>query len=223
MNTLDSIRETGTQVAYKYGIYEQPKFEEISLPNDLIEDFIGRVEKDLFKFFTLQQFDTDYFNLFSRAFMYVYGKGAEFAYFTRTGNNISRINYDFDKAMQGVCGEKLPDDVRFRINQKASAMLEMYVQMYEHTRGSQDKIISEGLNFRDCIYTILNGAFFYGTYVCLTVPISGDDNTNHYEEPQNDKPYNNATYNKRYQPQDYRLVNVKFGDFNEIKDKFGLR
>lgn len=207
MNTLDSIRDIGTRVAYENGIFDQPKLEEVTLPNDLIEDFIKRVETDLFEFATLEQF-ADYFNLFHRAFMYIYGKGAAFCYFTRIGIIIDRLSYDFDEAMQGICGGHLPVHIRFRVNQKASAILEMYIQMFEHTRAAQDKIIAEGLNFENCIHTMLNGAFFYGTYICMTLPISESDHTR-YSEPLDDKPYDYDTYDNNYQPEDYRIVKIK--------------
>lgn len=221
MNTLAKIRETGQRVAAEYGVYEQPQIEEISLPNELIEDFVERLVIDFAEFSTLEVY-SDYFNLFNRAFMYVYGKGAEFAYFTRIGKDFDRISYNFDKAMQGTCGENLPNNVRFRINQRASAMLEMYVQTFEHTRGPQDIIISEGLSFNHCIHTILCGAFFYGAYVCSTVPLDEKDYISNHEEPKEDKPYDYDNYDKKYKPEDYKMMNVRFGDFNEIKDKLGL-
>jgi hypothetical protein len=153
--------------------------------------------------------------------MYLYGKGAEFTFFTRLGNNISKINYDFDKTMQALCGEKLPDNVRFHINRKSSVMLEMYFKMFEYTKGSQEMMFSEGFNFGDCIMTILSGAFFYGQEVCSTIELSDNDKLVEYQE-ESDKPYNYDNYDKKYKLEDFKVINYRFGDFNEIKDQLGL-
>jgi hypothetical protein len=77
--------------------------------------------------------------------------------------------------MQGICGEKLSNHFRFHINRKSSAILEMYCQMFELTRGPQEKITLEGFGFPDCIKTILTGAFTCGKELGLTIDISDED------------------------------------------------
>ena len=221
MTTLEQIRQTGATIAFENEIFGNKKIEDISLSNEIVEDFIERVKNDLFEFNTLEQFDNTYFNLFSRAFMYVYGKGAEVAFYSRLNNSISKINYEFDKVMQGVCGEKLSDHLRFRVNRKSSAMLDMYFQMFQHTRGSQEKIISENITFGDCISTILNGAFFCGLETCLTTELSKEDRSFNYKA-ENDKPYDNDTYDQKYKVEDFKIINYTIGNFNDIKDQFGL-
>lgn len=221
MTTLEKIRQTGANIAFENEIFGNKKIEDISLSNEIVEDFIERVINDLFEFNTLEQFDNSYFNLFNRAFMYVYGKGAEVAFYSRLGNSITRINYEFDKVMQGVCGDKLSDNLRFRVNRKSSAMLDMYFKMFQHTRGSQEKIISENITFRDCISTILNGAFFCGIEICLTTELSKEDRLLNYQA-ENDKAYNNDTYDQKYKVDDFKMINYKIGNFNDIKDQLGL-
>ena len=143
----------------------------------------------------MEQF-SDTSNLFNRAFMYVFGKGAEFAFFTRIGTPIDRISYNFDKAMHAKCGEQIPEYIRaFKIYKKSSAMLEMYQEMYENTKGSQERIISEGLSFPDCMRTILHGGFFYGKHICLTIELSDQDRLAQYIDEE-DKPYDPDNYHE---------------------------
>jgi hypothetical protein len=126
MNTIEKIRQIGANIAYENEIFGEHRIDEIPESFEIVDDFIDRVKDDLFEFNTLEQFDNSYFNLFNRAFMYVYGKDAEFALFNRLGFKVSRINYAFDQAMQGICGERLPNHIRFHINKKSSLMLDMY-------------------------------------------------------------------------------------------------
>jgi len=219
MNTLEKIRQIGTDKAFENGIFGGQKIEEINVPNGLIDDFVERLKDDLFEFQTLEQFDPTSFNLFGRAFMYVYGKGVEFAFFSRIGNKISTISYDFDKAMQGICGEKLSDHFRFHINRKSSAMLEMYCQMFDLTKGPQEKIISEGFGFPDCVATILTEAFICGKELCLTLDISNEERQIVYVEEQ-DSSYDYDNYNQKYKVEDFKIVNYSIGKFDDIKDRF---
>ena len=218
MNTLDEIRVTGVSVAVKNKILGIPKIEEISFSTKIVEDFIERIINDLFEFQTSEQY-SDTYNLFNRAFMYVFGKGAEFAFFTRIEIPINRISYDFDKAMHAKVGEQIPEYIRaLKINSRISAMLEMYKEMYHHTKGSQERITSEGLSFPDCMRTILHGGFFYGTHICLTIELSEEDRLAKYIE-EVDKPYDPDNYTANYKPEDYRVVNYRFGNLDEIKNE----
>jgi hypothetical protein len=210
MNTLDEIRATGISVAVKNQILGVPKIEEISFSNEVVEDFIDRVVNDLFEFQTIEQF-SETSNLFNRAFMYVFGKGAELAFFARIGTTIDRISYSFDKAMLAKCGEQIPEYIRaFKIYKKSNAMIEMYQEMYKHTKGSQERIISEGLSFPDCMKTILLGGFFYGTHICLTIELSEKDRLVHYIDEE-DIPYDPDNYHGNYRPEDYKVVNYTIG------------
>lgn len=215
MNTIEIIRQIGKDLAFKNEIFGGQKIEDIEVPNSVIDDFIERLKNDLFEFQTLEQFDPTSFNLFCRAFMYVYGKGAEFAFFSRIGSTISTINYDFDKAMQGVCGEKLTNHFRFQINRKSNAMLEMYCQMFALTKGSQEKLISEGFGFPDCIRTILTGAFTCGIELCLTIDVSKEDRHIIYVE-ELDSPYDYDNYDKIYKVEDFKIINYSIGKFDDI-------
>ena len=208
MTTLEEIRQTGARIAFENEIFGNKRVEEIILPKENVEDFIKVLQVDLFEFNTLEQFDDSYFNLFNRAFMYAYGKGAEVAFFARLGNLITKINYDFDKAMQGVCGENLSDHLRFCINRKSGVMMDMYFQMFQHTKGSQEKIISEKTSFEDCIIAILSGAFFCGHEICLTTKLSDEDKLIKYHKAI-DKLYADDTYDQKYKVDDYKIITYK--------------
>ncbi len=208
MTTLELIKQTGAGVAFENEIIANKNNQDISIPNGLAEDFILRVKSDLFEFNTLEQFDYTHCNLFNRAFIYVYGKGAEAAFFSKLGNSILKINYEFDKLMKGICGEKLPDHILLCLNKKSSAMIDMYVKMFQLTRGSQEKMISENITFQDCISTILSAAFFYGFEVCLTCEFIEKDKLTKYPE-ESDVPYNYNTYDQKYKIDDYNFKNFK--------------
>jgi hypothetical protein len=204
MNTIEKIRLTGVTVAIATNVLGNPKIEDVNLPNEIIEDFITRVKNDLFEFNYFNQFDARNFNLFARAFIYVYGKGAEFAFHNRIGNSISRIDYNFDSAMQAKCCETLPEHLRFQINNKTNEMLNIYIQMFELTKGTQEIIISEGLNFDDCISTILSGAFYLGKEVCSTLEFIGKDNFVKFDE-KHDEPYDYDNYDQNYKLDDFKV------------------
>jgi len=97
-------------------------------------------------------------------------------------------------------------------------MLDMYMEMYEHIKRSQEKMIAEGLNLTDCIRTMLHGGFYCGKELCLSLEISEEDRMTKYtEEPDNFFDPNN--YSADYRPEDYRVVNYRIGKFDEIKDE----
>lgn len=206
MTTLEQIRQTGAKIAFENEIFGKEHLDNTILPNALAEDFIKRMVTDFFEFNTLEQFDYTHLNLFSRAFMYSYGKGAEIALFTRLGNSVPTINYEFDKAMEGICGEGLSDHLRLCINKKSSTMLDMYLQMFQHTRGSQEKVLSENVSFEDCISTILNGAFFCGFEIGVTTELTEKDTIIKYQENQ-DTLYNYDSYDQKYKIDDYKMFN----------------
>jgi hypothetical protein len=209
MNTLDRIRQTGFAIATSKGVIGQHKEAIIPFVEELVEDFIHRLLDDFFTFNTSEQFDGSYFNLFSRAYMYVYGKGAEYAFFTRLGHDVTRIDYSFDEAMRGVCAHLLPERVRFQFYKTMSAVLDMYVAVFELTRGPQERIISEGLSFPKCMYTILSGAFFCGRERILGMVLTAEDESVTYADRE-DAPYDYDSYNQSFQLEDFRITNVSF-------------
>ncbi len=215
MSIIEKIRETGTTIALENQIFGNEKIDTINISNIVIQDFIDRLITDLLEFNTMEQFDAEYSNLFNRAFMYCYGKGAEIALYCRLGNTITKINYEFDKAMQGICAENLPEHLRFKINSKSNAMLEMYYQMFQQTKGSQSKMISENVSFENCISTILNEAFFCGLEICLINKLSEEDKAIKYKEEQ-DKPYDYDNYNQKYKTEDFKVINYNIGKFTDL-------
>jgi hypothetical protein len=64
------------------------KIELVKPDSEVVEAFVNKVVTDLFEFDTLEQFDSKYDNLFGRAFIYMFGKGAEYAFCWRTGEPI---------------------------------------------------------------------------------------------------------------------------------------
>lgn len=215
MSIIEKIRETGSTIAFENKIFGNEKIDTINLSSIIVQDFIDRLITDLLEFNTMEQFDVEYSNLFNRAFMYSYGKGAEIALYSRLGNTITKINYEFDKAMQGICGENLPEHLQFKINSKSSTMLEMYYQMFQQTKESQDKMISENVSFENCISTILNGAFFCGLEICLTNKLSEEDRAVKYLEEQ-DKPYDYDNYNQKYKIEDFKVINYSISKFKDL-------
>ncbi len=210
MSILEKIRETGATIAFENQIFGNEKIDNINISNGIIQDFIDRLIADLLEFNTMEQFDSECYNLFNRAFMYSYGKGAEFALYSRLGNTITKINYEFDKAMQGICGENLPENLRFKINSKSNAMLEMYYQMFQQTKGLQSKMISEKMTFENFISVILNGAFFCGLEICLINKLTEENKVINYKE-ELDKPYDYDNYNQKYKIEDFKVINYTIG------------
>lgn len=221
MTIQDEIRLKGITLASEFQILENKKLHEITYSTEIVYEFIERLLDDILEFNTLNQFDLSYQNLCNRAYMYCFGKGAEVAFFDRMGYDMTYISYDFDKLMQGVCGEKLPDALRFKVHQKSSALLEIYTQQFQMTKGSLERMISEGLTFNNLIYTILNGAFFYGVEIALRSELTAEDKLASFQE-EIDNPYDYDTYDQRYKLNDYKSVKINFGDFNDIKSQLGL-
>ena len=214
MNTLEKIRKIGYNIALENEIFVNYKIEDSNIAYETIDDFIERIKNDFFKFQTLESFDPISYNLFGRAFMYVYGKGAEFAFFSRLGNQIPTISYNFDKAMHGICGENLPDHFLFNINRKSSTMLEMYAQMFNETRGAQEKMTYEGIGFCDCISTILIGAFICGNELGLKVNINDEARKLIYIQ-EKDSPYDYNSYNQTYKVEDFKIINYSIRNIND--------
>ena len=208
MNTLDKIRLSGFEVAAEAGIINGEKLSELPPSSELVDDLVCRVLEDFFEFNTQEQFDAQQSNLFRRAFMYLYGKGAEHAFYARMDfmeYDISRLSYDFNAAMRGTGARKLPKYIRVQLDQKNDAMLDMYEAMMAYTRGSQMDVIQEGLSFPKCMYVVLSGAFFAGREYLLTLETSDEDGNFNFEE-EDDVPYDSETYNQKFQLSDYQAT-----------------
>jgi len=210
MNTLEKIRQTGASIALQSGIIGTPRIEDVNLSNKLIEEYIRKVIRDLLEFNTKEGFDPEYFNLFSRAFMYVFGKGLEVTFFARLKKSISFINYDFDKLMKGTCGEYLPEKIKLSAYKYTSNIMDMYIEMFKNVKGAGEKIISEGLTFEECLNTILNGAFYYGKELCLRIPFDKQEKVEiYFLEKDNSYDYDRYEKNK-YSLEDFKIVNYTF-------------
>lgn len=216
MNTLTSIALKGLAVAKENGLVAIPEKYKILFDEDLIKNFIKVQITDLFEFATLEQFLSNE-NLFARAFMYTYGKGAELAISHIVHKPLKRIGYDFDNCMRGNGTVNIPSDLLIKISSNSSVLLKMYNEMFEVTRGSQEKLINEGSSFEDCMFKTLNVAFNIGKRVALALDVDKniimDFNSNDY-----DSKYDYDNYDQKYSEEDYKLVNYKIGDFNAIKN-----
>ena len=215
MDTLTALTFTGLAIARQDGLLDLPEKHEIPFDEEIVADFIQTMVEDLFDFARLTQF-VDNHNLFARAFMYTYGKGAEFALSHMLQSPLKQIGYDFDSCMKGIGTENIPLHLLFRINGHASTLLTMYEEMYQITREGQSSLIAEGFTFGDCAKKMLNGAFFVGKRVAQSFDLDGSEQIDFSGNAANVK-YDYDNYDQKYKPEDYRVVNYKFGDFNDIK------
>jgi hypothetical protein len=164
MITLDLIRLRGIEIANKHDLVKLYEFNIIPFSDEIVADFVETEMYDLFEFQTLTAFEnTD--NLFARAFMYNYGKGAEFAFSHLLNNPIERIGYNFDECMTGSISELLPTEIKEFVIENSNIMSEMYSEMMITTKKSMDGLRSDGNNFGNALFVILNAAFYWGTRV----------------------------------------------------------
>lgn len=217
MNTLEKIMLEGIQIAQEHGLNTLPEKEQIPFSEEVIEDFIDRQIEDLFEFSTLEQFE--YKNMFTRAFMYTYGKGGEFALSHRLGKPMERIGYNFHDCMKGKIATTIPDNLRFNLNKNSSTMLQMYDNMYEATKVGTEQLLKEGLNYGNCIFKILSGGFFWGRKIMLSFDIDKKVEID-FDASQKDKKYDYDNYNNDYSESDYQTVNYRIGNFDEIRHLF---
>lgn len=207
MNTLTLMALKGLVVAKENDINTSPEKYKISFDEAITKNFIKGQINDLFEFATLEQF-LSHQNLFARAFMFTYGKAAEFAISHIVNKPLKRIGYDFDNCMRGNGTSNIPSDLLIKINAYSSILLRMYTEMFEVTRENQEKLINEGFNFEDCMVRILNIAFLTGKRVALSHDIDKnaiiDFSSNDY-----DSKYDYDNYSKKYSEKDYIIGDFK--------------
>jgi hypothetical protein len=201
MKTLDAIRLKGFEIAQKHGLISLPELRKIPTSDDIIADFIEIQIEDLSDFLTIMSF-SNFENLFVRAFMYTYGKGAEFALSHLMNTPLNRIGYNFDECMTGTISNLIPIELKHNVNKYSVVMLEMYSEMFALTKGSQEKIISEGDNFGKAILVILNGAFYFGTRTILSQEIRENLKID-FSVNNEDIKYDYDNYNQNYNESDY--------------------
>ena len=207
MTTIEQIRFKGIEIAIQKGLIDLEEKVQIPVSNEIIEDFIKILERDLMDFSTSECF-SNYENLFVRAFLYSYGKGAEYAFSHIINKPLEKIAYDFDECMMGTISKSIPNSLRSQLNKKIEIMIEMYESMFQLTKGSQEKIILEGANFDMCVFTILNGWFYWGSRIVLA--IFTNENLNFVFNPETeDKKYDYENYNNNYQESDFRIMNIR--------------
>lgn len=207
MTTIEQIRFKGIEIASKKGLIDLEEKVQIPINNEIIEDFIEILERDLMDFSTIECF-SNYENLFVRAFLYCYGKGAEYTFSLLLNKPLEKIGYDFDECMTGTISNEIPNSLRSQLNEKTGIMIEMYESMFQLTKGSQEKIISEGTNFSTCIFTILNGGFYWGSKIILAY-FTNEDLNSMFNPKTVDKKYDYDKYNNNYQESDFKILNIK--------------
>jgi hypothetical protein len=203
METLNLIRVKGYEVAEKYDLLNLPESRKILTSDEIVADFVETEIEDLFEFQTLNQFGNSE-NLFARAFIYTYGKGAEFALSHLLNNPMPRIGYNFDECMKGSISNLIPSEYRNIALNYSDIMLEMYLKMFALTKGSQEKIISEGDNFGKAIFVILNGAFYWGTRIVLSLDFSKELEID-FSPNNDDIKYDYDNYDQKYNESDYQI------------------
>lgn len=217
MNTLEKIMLVGLEVAEKHGVNQLAEKEKITINEEIIENFINAQIEDLIEFSTFEQFD--YQNLFRRAFMYTYGKGGEYALSSRLKVPLDRIGYNFHECMKGKISSVIPQNLMFHLNKNSSLMLEMYDKMFDVTKVGAEKMISEELNFENCLYRILNGGFYYGTRIILSLDVDEKMSVD-FSANQNDEKYDYDNYDNDYSEDDFKTIDLKIGDFDDIRHLF---
>jgi hypothetical protein len=95
----------------------------------------------------------------------------------------------------------------------------MYDKMFDETKVGAEKLISEDLNFGKCLYRILNGGFYYGTRIVLSLDIDKKIKVD-FSANQKDEKYDYDKYDNDYSEEDFQTINFKVGDFDDIRDLF---
>lgn len=211
MNTLTSMALKGLAIAKKNGLVALPEKHKILFDENITKNFIKEQITDLFEFATLEQFLSNE-NLFARAFMYTYGKGAEWAISHIVNKPLKRIGYDFDNCMRGNGTDNIPSDLLIKINSNSRVLLEMYNEMFEVTRGNHEKLINEGFSFENCMLKALNVAFYIGKRVVLSLDVDKNKIID-FSSNDFDSKYDYDNYDQKYSEEDYKLANYKIGDF----------
>jgi hypothetical protein len=219
MNSLDRIILVSNAIAERNGLKDLKKVELVQPDSELVEAFVNKLVTDLLDFDTLEQFDPHYDNLFARAFIYMFGKGAEYAFCWRTGEPIDQIDYNFHECMQAKCADRLPEDVRLVLYKQMSGMLDMYVAMFEATKGSQEENIANGISFQNMMVRVVSGAFFWGKELIETVELS-ESHFGHEISEREDVPYDYDNYSNDYVLEHFKIVKFRMGDFEEIRHLF---
>lgn len=218
MNTLEKILFAGLAKAREHGILDLPQTQSIPFEEELVAHFLELQIDDLFEFQTMEQYESDH-NLFVRASMYTFFKGVEFALSHITGTPLTRIGYDFDLCMQGKSSIKLPPNLSLQINKYSRAILEMFDEMFQLTKIDTEQGLREGITYRDCLLRILNGIFFMGSKVGNSLKPENNLYID-FSNNQKDFPYDYDTYDQKFKVEDYKVINVQIGDFEEIRHLF---
>ena len=198
MNTLDKFRLAGFEVAAREGIVGGEKLADVPPASDEVDDLECRVMDNLNEFNTFEQFDGEGYDLFRRAFLYLFGKGAEYAFFARMDYELPRFPYHFDEAMRGQGATKLPEYVRTQLDHKRPGLLAMYEAMATYVRTSRAERSETGPNFNHCMYTVLSGSFYCGREYMLTLEPREEDGNFAFDESEEDVPYDPDTCEHAY-------------------------
>ena len=204
MKLLDNIAIKGLIIAQKNGLVNLPEKKEIPFCEEIIEDFLNRLIEDLFDFATITQYINNE-TLFSRAAVYSYGKGAEFALSHLYNSPLERIGYKFDNCMESKISDNFPPNILLEINKHIPVIKEMFQEMFQETKGSQEKYILAGITFGNCVFKMLSGVFFIGKKVGLSCEIENNGSM--------DFNYNDVNVNWDYDTYDNKYKEDDINDF----------
>ena len=186
MTELNELRMAGYEVARRVGLVGGKKLMEVPFASEVVDDLVCRVMDDFFWFNTSEQFDPQGYELFRRAFLYLFGKGAEYAFFARLGYEIPRISYRFEEAMRGQGAKTLPGYVREQLKAKTAGVFTVYEAMVAEARSLQAEHGESGVDFPRCMYVVLSGAFFYGREYTLALKTREEDGNFAFEEEEDE-------------------------------------
>ena len=206
MNALDKLRLVVFEAATQEGIVGGEKLADVPFASEVVDDLVCRVMDDLYTYNALSQFDPECYDLFRRAFLYLFGKGAEYAFFARMEYEMPRFPYRFDEFMRGQGGTKLPKYVRAQLDHQRSGVLAVYEAAVDFISGSRAERRDAGPDLSRCMYVVLSGAFFYGREFMLTLEPQEEDGNFAFDEDEEDAPYDPDTCKYTYSLGNFTVI-----------------
>lgn len=206
MNTLVKLRLVVFDAATQKGILGGEKLADVPFVSEVVDDLVCRVMDDLYQYNTFAQFDPECYDLFRRAFLYLFGKGAEYAFFARMEYEMPRFPYHFDAFMRGQGATKLPEYVRAQLDHQRTSLLAVYEAAVAFISGSRAERRDAGLELPRCMYVVLSGAFFCGREFMLTLEPQEEDGNFAFDEDEVDMPYDPDSSKYTYSHGDFTAV-----------------
>lgn len=196
MELLEQIAKKGLIIARANGLFDLPENYHIPNEDNILKEFLKNQLFNLCKFYTLEHFFSQE-NLFIRAFVYTYGKGFEYTIAHIIGKPLERITYNFDDCMTANGLKTLPNAIRKNADDKIYIIREMFTEMFEASREKERQLTAAGISFEDCMFQILNTAFFIGQRVATSVKLDSQTTITLNFDTE-DSLYDYGNYDKKY-------------------------